>query len=238
MTLSSRSLLLFALVVALGPCPGWARGDLISISGQGSLASFTGSLSYSPSSANNAVLTILLENTSPVAGGGYLTAFAFNNPDDRITAATFSGPANFALLGGPGFNNSVNGAPFGRFDLGASTGGGLNGGGAPNKGLGVGTLGTFIFTLTGTGLDLLTAGDFLATTSVPPGAGQGVEAFLVRFRGMADGDDRVAYAPPAPTEPSPGLQESVPEPGSLCLAATALLALAGWRRQRRARPGA
>ena len=40
---------------------------------------------------------------------------------------------------------------------------------------------TFSFALTGTGLGALTPQAFLSTLSVPPGAGEGVQAFVVRF---------------------------------------------------------
>ena len=55
------------------------------ISGNGTLGSFVGDISYNPT---NAELTVELTNTSPVDNGGYLTAFAFNNPSDSITSIT------------------------------------------------------------------------------------------------------------------------------------------------------
>jgi hypothetical protein len=238
-TVCSVWLIVLSAALVLGPAR--ARADVIPIAGQSGLSglgTFEGSVAYAVSNPNSAVLTVVLENTSPAGNGGYLTAFVFNNPQGRITGASLSGPANFSLLGGPGFDDGVNGAPFGHFDLGAGTGGRFEGGGPPSKGLGVGGVGTFTFTLSGTGLDLLGADSFLAALSAPPGAGEGLESFVVRFRGFADGgSDKVPGSPTDPNDP-PVLQELVPEPGAFVLAGTALAALAGWRWRRRERPAA
>jgi hypothetical protein len=200
--------------------------------GLSGLGSFQGSLEYLSGDAQHAILTVTLQNTSPAANGGFLTAFVFNNPGGKITAASLAGPAHFSLLGGPGFSNGVNGAPFGQFDLGASTGGGFEGGGAPSRGLGVGKTGTFTFALTGNGLDGLKAASFLATDSVPPGAGAGVMPFVARFRGFADGGSDKVPDPPA----GPPRTTQTPEPAALATAGTGLLTLLGWACVRRKRP--
>ena len=70
----------------------------------------------------------MLDNTSPLSNGGFITAFVFNVPGtaDVPTATLASTLGSFAtLLGGPpppadSFNNDVNGAPFGQFDIGAA----------------------------------------------------------------------------------------------------------------------
>lgn len=226
---SLRILSLLALAW-VPPC----RADLIPISGNAGLSglgSFEGSLAYSATDATHATLTVVLKNTSPVGNGGYLTAFAFNNPAGSITGVSFSGPANFGLLGGSPFADGVNAAPFGQFDLGASTGSGFEGGGPPSKGLAVGQSGTFLFTLIGNGLDQFGAGRFLSELSVPPGDGKGHKAFVARFRGFADGgSDKVPYVPPEPRV----IPQETPEPGTLALGGTALAILAWWRRRPRA----
>jgi hypothetical protein len=56
-----------------------------SISGNGTLGSFVGNISYNPTAAE---LTVELTNTSPVDNGGYITAFAFNNPSDGFISIT------------------------------------------------------------------------------------------------------------------------------------------------------
>jgi hypothetical protein len=228
----TRSILLFPLAIALGLYPAQARADLIPLAGEvglSGLGSYQGSLSYESSDAQHATLTIVLQNTSPAANGGYLTAFVFNNPGDKITAASLAGPAHFSLLGDSGFHNGINGAPFGQFDLGASTGGSFEGGGQPSKGLGVGATGTFTFTLTGNGLDTLSATSFLATNSVGPGAGEGVMPFVARFRGFVNGgSDKVP-------DPLPRTVSQTPEPATLGLAGTGLLTLLGWGYFRRKR---
>ena len=85
---------------------------------------------------------------------------------------------------------------------------------------------TFSFALTGSGLGALTAQDFLSTLSVPPGAGEGVQGFVVRFRGFPDnGSDKVPNQ--GGEEPGP-----VPEPGTLSLLGLGLASLVARRRAR------
>lgn len=100
-----------------------------------------------------------------------------------------SAPANFSQLG----LGNVNGAPFGRFDFGATTGNGFEGiGNTP--GVVKGTPGIFTFNLGGAGLCSLTADSFLSAFSVPPGAGQGTQFFAARFGG-SDLSDKVPASP-------------------------------------------
>jgi hypothetical protein len=175
------------------------------------LANFTGSISVTPSSATAATLTVTLTNTTPAANGGFLTAFVLNNPGNEITGISLtSAPANFGLIGtAPFTNGTVNGTPFGQFAFGASTGNGFEGGGSPSMGLAVGSTGTFVFALTGTGLNTLTEASFDNTPSIGSGDGGGHQFFVARFRGLADGgSDKV-----------PGMTTggAVPEPSSLAL---------------------
>lgn len=187
------------------------------------IGDFTGTLTYGASDATHATLTLSLTNTTP-AGGGYLTGFVLNNPGNAISGITFSSTnANFGLLGLS--SNTVSGGPFGRFDFGASTGGGFEGGGPPSKGVGVGSSATFTFTLTGTGLNLLNEQSFMNELSVGPEDGSGHKALVVRFRGIDLGptSDKV-----------PGDPKDTPEPSTLLLS---LVALGGiipvWRARRR-----
>lgn len=211
-----------------GLCPAVVRGE--SISGTGSLGSYSGTFVYQSTNDTDATLRITLTNTSPAANGGYLTAFVFNNPHDRITGVTYSTTdSDFDLLGGPNFDNSINAAPYGRFDLGAGLGGQFLGGGSPHGGIAVGVSETFTFTLTGSGLNTLNEHSFFDTLSVPPGNGRGhseghAQAFVARFKGFNDeGSDKV-----------PGSYHEGPEPGAFVLAAIGIAGLVvyRWRRRR------
>ena len=162
-------------------------------------SNFAGELTYSFSSSTAATLTLDLSNTTtPAAVGGYLTAFVLNNPGDNIGSVTLSSAptADWSLLGLD--NDNVNGAPFGQFDFGATSGnvnGGFEGGGNPATGLGVGQSGTFVFALTGTNLDTLNDLSFVNELSSGPGQGQDGQFFVARFRGLADdGSDKVPGA--------------------------------------------
>ena len=196
-----------------------AAAPIVSGDSESGLGTFSGELTYSASSSTSGLLTIELTNTSPAANGGYITALAFNNPAGAISMVTLSSaPANFSLLAfGDG---TVNGSPYGRFDIGASTGGSFNAGGNPNRGLDVGETGVFTFALTGTGLDALGEADFFSELSDGTGAGQGYQALIVRFRGFEDGgSDKVVGNPGEPPV-------DVPEPGALGLLGLGMLALA------------
>ncbi len=113
------------------------QGFAIPISGSGDIGSFTGSWNYTFSSDTEATLTVELTNTSPEDNGGYITAFAFNNPDNLITDVTLSDGGSFGVIGGDSFLNDVNGQPLGWFDIGAGIGNNWTGGGKPSAGIGV-----------------------------------------------------------------------------------------------------
>jgi len=114
-------------------------GFITGVNALNGLGAYEGTFDYNPVDATHGTLKITLKNTSPAANGGYLTAFLFNNPGQHITGATLSSSnLHFQLLGGSSFNNSVNGAPYGRFDLGASTFKSFEGGGNPSNGIAVG----------------------------------------------------------------------------------------------------
>lgn len=169
------------------------------------LGAFTGLIAYVPTNSTSGVLTISLTNTSPAANGGYITAFVFNNPGDVITAVTLdSSPTGFSTLLGASNPTAelVSASPWSNFDLGVSVGGndltGFQAGGSPNDGIGVGETGTFVFSLTGTGMDALSQASFEQALSGGPG--DKPDAFMiVRFRGFEDdGSDKCTAVVPLP----------------------------------------
>jgi hypothetical protein len=212
-----KTLLIIMLVFVMGSTT-WA----IPITGTGTLGDFSGSFTYSFVNDTSASVVVSLTNTSPAANGGYLTAFAFNNPNNYITGATFSSTLpNFGLIGTPDFDNTISGSPFGDFDAGSSTDSSWLGGGNPNKGIPIGTTGIFTFSLTGSGLSSLTTQDFLnELTSSPSGQSYW---FAARFRGFENGgSDKV----PADDTPPP---PTIPEPTTILLLGSGLLGLFGLR---------
>ena len=223
---------LIAAIAALMLAPSIAGAVPIAIGGTGVLGSFSGTFDYTAINATSGTVEIVLNNDSLTAG--FLTAFLFNIPTGADVSSAILTPTDpdFALLGAASgafpdisFNNGENGSPFGHFDIGSASGGGdFSGGGAPNLGVAQFGSASFSFALTGTGLGALTAQDFLSTLSVPPGAGEGVQGFVVRFRGFPDnGSDKV----PNGGEPPP-----IPEPGTLSLVGLGLASLAARLRAR------
>ena len=184
------------------------------------LGNFEAELTYDKDAAT---LTVQLTNTSSLNNGGYITAFAFNNPDGAITGVMLDQePDSFDLLGkskkDEDFQNTVSAPPFGDFDIGASTSKEWLGGENPDKGIGVGNTGTFIFILTGSAE--LTEQDFVDELSSGASPNYGEQFFAVRFRGFNDdGSDKVSGM----TEPSP-----IPEPSTMILLGFGVLGLAGY----------
>jgi hypothetical protein len=184
------------LALAVFVLPSSAQAGPITLTGNPSastsnLANFTGSLTYTDFSPIGASVTISLTNTTSAAQGGFLTGFVFNNPGNSITGVSLSGTnANFKLIGGTSFQNTINGAPFGTFDIGAALGANFLGGGSPNGGIPVGGSATFTFSLTGTGLNALSASSFGNEFSSNPGGG-GAQFFVARFKGLVGGSDKV-----------------------------------------------
>ena len=218
-----------ALAAALLAATG-ARAELIH--GAGIVGSFDGSLTYSSSDSTHATLVVKLSNTSSLPGTE-LSGFAFNNPKGQISGVALStAPADFGLLGGPGFHNGVPVVALlplkvGLYDIGAATGGTIYG--TPGKGLAPGHSGTFTFALTGTGLDGLTAGSFLDTH---PGHIKELpklnDAFVVNFEVLGFIPDVAAGKSAEKVHVS-----AVPEPTAAALAAlgVGLLGVGAWRRR-------
>jgi hypothetical protein len=229
---SRRFLLaLAALCASLGS----ARADLINIGDNELPGQFTGTVEVTNQTFNSALIRVTLTNTSPFSNGGFLTAFAFNDPNRTSkgnigTVTNYQQQfdpqtgQNFALLGAPTFSDSVSSAPFGLFDIGAGVGGSWHSGGSPVDGLAVGETGTFSFLVNGTSLNNLTAANLLTSMS-----STGTAGFVVRFRGFADGssDKDVAGVIVKPPVNNP-----VPAPPALVLAGIGFVALIGRARRK------
>jgi len=244
------------LAVGMAILPSPVRGDFL-ITGDGSngmaqslglgySGAFSATFAYQATSSTSGFVTINLTNTS--TSGGFLTAFAFNNPGAKVSGASLvSSDSNFTLLGGPSFNHSIPTATipliplfegYGKFSIGAGLPTLIDGHPvgnnwysstvAPSNGLGAGQTGMFTFLLTGTGLNTLTTASFLSTGPQDDGIAPGGDSspFIARFRGfrgdLLDLGDKV---------PVSSIKE-VPEPATLILAGMGIFGLLIFRRPR------
>lgn len=199
-----------AVVSAIGVLAGSASAGIsiqgnIPASTEQTGANYSGTIDYS-GAGSSGILTISLTNAS-AGTGGYLTAFVFNisSIDPLASASLSSGPtSDWGIL------TNVNGAPFGTFDSGSSTGGSFEGGGPPSRGLAVGASGTWIFNISASDAGLLTPQSFIT--------GSSAQNFVARFRGLTNGgSDKVPV-------------QAVPTPGALTM-----LSVAGFIAARRRR---
>lgn len=232
---------IFCAVILLINCwAGETSATMISFLGDNGteqLGSLSGYLSYNPVNSNTADLTISLLNTSPAANGGYLTAFAFNNPGNAITGVRLDhspATAGFQILGAssggkhapPSFQDTISAPPFGRFDLGAATGNSFlgNGGSSGNRGLAPGQSVTFNFAFTGNHLDDLTVLSFVTALS---DQSKDPQFLVARFRSFNNGaSDKVPGIATGPVT-------STPIPSTLILLGSALACLEAIRRCKR-----
>jgi hypothetical protein len=186
----SVSCCIFLLFLSISPL----SSDAIPISGTGAWGSFTGTITYTYHEASgDAILEVVLTNTSSAVNGGYLTAFAYNNVGGNIASVKFTDPY-FELLGAPHFDNNLNGMPLGYFDIGAGLGASWQDGGEPWQGIGVGATETFTFQLSGVNLNTVDEKAFLNELSEGGG-----HFFAARFRGFENGEsDKVPAGNPVP----------------------------------------
>lgn len=212
--------LVFAFVVALAllsfaPVP--AQAVLIACDAD-TPGDCSGSLTYNQSLSQ---LTFTIFNTSPNGGGlddQYLTAVAFNNPDDSVFSAALVGtasPSTFSFTDGT--PNGISTANFGSFDFLLAIGGSFDSGGTVTDG--VPPLGALTFTvqITGAGSGLLTEASF--TSALSTGGPDGSTWGAVRFRGFSnDAATRTGDADPLDVA-------AVPAPLSLVLVGAGLVSL-------------
>lgn len=168
---------------------GFAMGDVVQIQSDASSttnssatgASLSGSIEYNFISGNTGQVVFTLTNTSTASLGGCLTGFVFNidSMDGSASASlTNAGDADFLDTGVEAAN------PFGTFDAGAALGANWSGGGNPNRGLAIGSMASFTFSVMASDAAALSAMSFTE--------------MALRFRGFANGgSDKLLIEEPA-----------------------------------------
>jgi hypothetical protein len=174
------------------------------------LGTFTGTIDYGfDIGLNSWTVLITLTNTSNPANAGRLTGFLFNinSTDANASAALHSADYPFQNAAGQSGN------PLGgTYDAGAALGGNWNGGGPPAPGIAPGATGSFLFKVSASDANSLSAMSFIT--------GPETYNFVVRFRGFnGGGSDKV-----------PAVESVVPGPSALCALAIGLVLSRGRQR--------
>ena len=161
-------------------------------------------------------LTVVINNTTAVADGGWLTGFAFDIYPS-VTLALNAGPSGWGIM------SNVNGTGFGQpYDWGAGVGGKFNG--VPNNqvslGIAAGSSETFTFSVAG---DTKTLCTLTSTDFFDESKDYGMVARFMKFNHGNDFGDNE-------DEGNAKIPATVPAPGAM-----ALLALAGVASRRRTR---
>ncbi len=179
------------------------------------LGNFIGEFTYRLLSPSAATLDVTLKNVSPSSNGGFLTGFAFNNPNNFIANVSLSGSNPFfSLLGGQSFRDTISASPFSAFDIGAAVGGNFLGSGNPSNGIPVGGTASFTFAMTGNNLNQLNTGSFFQAKSAEG------DFAITRFRGFNNGgSDKVPGA------------TGVPEPDIILLLVIGLIGIVAFNKR-------
>jgi MYXO-CTERM domain-containing protein len=139
---------------------------------------FSALVTYSYSSGSTASVSIVLNNTTLLANGGYITGLALNKAAGTTGMSFVScSNANFLAM------SAVSAPPFGTFTAGGALGANWIGGGSPTGGIAAGSSATFNFSITGSSVVLAAL-----TAEFAFGPNADGNAMAVRFRGGA-GDD-------------------------------------------------
>lgn len=157
---------------------GHAMGDVVQIQSDPNSttnsaatgASLSGSIEYNFTGGSTGQVVFTLTNDSVASLGGCLTGFVFNidsSDSDASASLTLAGDVDFLDTGVEAAN------PFGTFDAGAALGADWSGGGNPNRGLAIGSMASFTFSVMASDASGLSAMSF--------------SDMALRFRGFANG---------------------------------------------------
>ena len=172
-----------AAMLALGgsfASAGTTSVNFVSDTSQKHLGSFAGTATYDSTAGK---LTLVVQNTTPTATGGFLTAFAFDVAGSPV--AKYEDPDGGHKPNTNGFDDIRNkkgivvASPLGKYEAGAGLDGKWMPGG-PKRGIASGASETFVFDVTGAGASSLNVGDFFS------GGKSGLN-IVASFKGMKHG---------------------------------------------------